>query len=204
MSTQTIYTITYYPNGNPDNVRWVQDSENAVSRVAAFTTPGAANERRAELAEMHGSQYTYNVVEAPVYGPDPTDELVAKHVAVVDNLRTQLDTCQSSLRQAEQRHEQDIERIGSRLNEEAESRGWCTEFDDIVRELNGRLHVELPLRTKTYEVTYDVTVTVTVSVDATDEDDADSEAALNAIDIIQAVRDGAYEESDRRIRRVAD
>lgn len=83
-------------------------------------------------------------------------------------LRVELCRAQELLRSAQQRnstlreaHEQDIERIGRALIEQADSRDWCSEYDEIVKSLNRRLNVPLPTREKDYTVTFTVTVSVT-------------------------------------------
>lgn len=69
-------------------------------------------------------------------------------------------------------HASDIESIGNALLEEAESRGWCSEYDEFVEGLNGRLTYDLPVREREYEVEIDVTYRMTVSVTARSEDEA--------------------------------
>lgn len=52
------------------------------------------------------------------------------------------------------------------LHEEADDRGWCTEFDDFME------RVGLPRRTREYRLEVDVSATVRVTLTATSEDDA--------------------------------
>lgn len=73
---------------------------------------------------------------------------------------------------ARSHHSADISKIGERLIEEAESRSWCGEYDEIVNDLNTELNIELPLRRRSYIVTMDVTVRVYKTVEAVDEDEA--------------------------------
>ena len=98
-----------------------------------------------------------------------------------------------------------IEIIGERLNQEAENRGWCDEFDSIIDEVNSNLPggFQLPTREKEFDVTWTQTVTVTVDCSATftarDADEAREmaenwEDAVDAESIIAAVRYGNYEE----------
>lgn len=69
-------------------------------------------------------------------------------------------------------HASDIEVIGNALQEEAESRDWCSEYDEFVEGVNMRLSMELPVREREYEVEIDVTYRMTVSVTARSEDEA--------------------------------
>lgn len=66
----------------------------------------------------------------------------------------------------------DVETIGARLLDEAESRGWCSEFDEIVSDLNSRLHKPLAERYRDYDVFVEVRVTIPVTVSARSDDEA--------------------------------
>lgn len=57
-----------------------------------------------------------------------------------------------------------INLIGNRLLQEAEDRQWCSEFDEIIEDVNQHLPAEfrLPARTKDYSVSWTETYTVTV------------------------------------------
>ncbi len=103
-----------------------------------------------------------------------------------------IETLMADAAQARERHDSDIARIGERLIEEAESRGWCSEFDEIVDELNGSLHVDLPRRVRDYEVTVPITVSILVTVTARDEDEARENAEYNWADHFD-FREYAYE-----------
>lgn len=58
-----------------------------------------------------------------------------------------------------------IEIIGERLLREAETHGWCSEFDDIIDDVNSSLPnwLQLPTREREYEVTWTETYYVTVN-----------------------------------------
>jgi len=82
----------------------------------------------------------------------------------------------NELSSARANHERDIELIGQTLLDEANSRGWCSEFDTIVDDLNASLNVEL----RRHEREFDVTVTVTYGFSVTAVDaDAASDIAAN-------------------------
>jgi len=66
----------------------------------------------------------------------------------------------------------DIEAIGDALLNEAAYRGWCSEFDTFVADLNQKLHTELKTRMKEFNVTAVYKVTISQSITAVDEDDA--------------------------------
>jgi len=73
----------------------------------------------------------------------------------------------------------DIDLIGSMLEQEAESRNWCNEYDQFIDQFNGESKIAyISPREKEYDVTVDVTVTmtvpVTISVTARNEQDAES------------------------------
>lgn len=109
-----------------------------------------------------------------------------------DRLRHELDTYRSqeesriiSLRiQTERADNADerLQKVYDRLLEEAESREWCSEFDNIMEELG------FPPRTHDYTVRFDVSGEVTMSVNARNEDDAVEEARRQ----MAIVEDGEY------------
>lgn len=75
-----------------------------------------------------------------------------------------------------EQHRADVAAIGTALLAEAETRGWCEEFDEFVERINQTLAVPLPDRKpKTWEVT--ATITVTVRVEAETEGEALRKAA---------------------------
>ena len=73
----------------------------------------------------------------------------------------------------------DIELIGSMLENEAESRNWCSEYDYFIDKFNAESKIAfIDPREKEFDVTVDVsvsmTVPVTISVTARSEEDAES------------------------------
>lgn len=104
-----------------------------------------------------------------------------------------LEDAQRALSQAHQRHDNDIATIGERLIEEADRRGWCSEFDEIVDELNGSLFVDLPRRVRDFSVDVRVEVSLGVTVTATTEDEAREIAAREWRDRVDF---GSYSYSD--------
>ena len=73
----------------------------------------------------------------------------------------------------------DIDLIGSMLENEAESRNWCGEYDQFIDQFNGESKIAyISPREREYDVTVDVTVTmtvpVTISVTASSGEDAES------------------------------
>lgn len=134
--------------------------------------------------ETMGVSYTDDYYRAVTGGGEenaPVDtsqvaELEAKVtnlIATVDNQRAQI----TDLQALQAHHQSDIEIIGEELLEEAERRGWCSDFDGWVDGVNARLTVsELPTREHDYNVTLSYTVDVYVSVTARSESDAVDQA----------------------------
>lgn len=123
----------------------------------------------------------------------------AQLTAQLDDVRTSLAVCREQLAQARQIHRSDIALISERLTEEANDRGWCGEYDEILANLNRALSIELTPRTRDYCVTVPVTIYACVYVSARDEDDA-AEQARDSIDISEALTmsldNGAHGEAD--------
>jgi hypothetical protein len=101
-----------------------------------------------------------------------------------------------------------IEMIGDRLIQESERRGWCSEFDEIIDEVNANMPgpFELPTREREYNVCWSETYTVTVhrstTVTARNEEQA-CEAACelysgeaDEYEMREALSAGNYEFSD--------
>jgi hypothetical protein len=78
-----------------------------------------------------------------------------------------------ALKQAQQAHRADVQTIGREFLAEAQNRGLCAEYDNVIQRINGRLQVGMPVRvTKivTGTVTSTQEVRVVVSSDATEEE----------------------------------
>ena len=91
--------------------------------------------------------------------------------AEVVSLRGLVSAAEAATRAAEQQvadekaaHANDVAQIGTWLQREATSRDWCEDYDDCIEEVNPKLAVKLPTRSREYavrvRVTYEVTRTV--------------------------------------------
>ncbi len=120
---------------------------------------------------------TENTTPDPTTIVDTATTIEAQKAEILD-LQQKLNEYTRSLDFWKQRFgkaETDWNILSERLNEEANDRDWCEEYDTIVTELNGCFTVfELPTRVKSYDVSVTVTATyyTTVTVEATSEDDA--------------------------------
>lgn len=76
-------------------------------------------------------------------------------------------------------HNDDIRIIGEELISEADSRGWCDQYDKFIKRVNDRLHIALPERVKTFSVTQTYRVTRTVTVEARDASEAGDHELVN-------------------------
>lgn len=79
----------------------------------------------------------------------------------IERIQTSNRELQRLYDQSVNKHVADIERIGARLIEESGERGWCSEFDDIIEEMNVDLNCPLPVRQNDFELSVTFTVTVT-------------------------------------------
>lgn len=118
--------------------------------------------------QIFDSKFLLPLTEEPPAPKDPKDVEIERLKA----LNAMLD---GNVIKAKADHQADIKLIGDRLIGEANDRGWCSEYDGIVDELNSDLMVELPLRRQNYQVA--VQYTVYIDVEAGDEDDAREEAS---------------------------
>lgn len=84
----------------------------------------------------------------------------------------ELDELRNELQLARIRHEDDIRRISDAINEEANRRKWCEDFDEFVETLNADLHMPLKVREREFEVTMEIREVVSIMVTATSEEHA--------------------------------
>jgi len=68
------------------------------------------------------------------------------------------------------RHRQDIEFLGTELNNRATQHSLCKQYDDALREINPDLYFPLPRRSQDYRVGLEVYVTFPLSPSATTEE----------------------------------
>ena len=76
-----------------------------------------------------------------------------------------------------ERHKQDVRFISEALIAEAETRGWCSEYDKFIEKLNQRLVQKLEEREHEYVVSATYLLKVSTTIKATDIDDANDKAA---------------------------
>lgn len=110
--------------------------------------------------------------------------------------------------QARDEAQRAISAIGERLITESNDRNWCSEFDEIIDDVNGNLPgwLQLPTREREYEVrwteTYTITVNRSTSVTARNEEQACEIAADSYVgeaddyEMRDAISYGNYEFSD--------
>ena len=95
---------------------------------------------------------------------------------MLNRLRTMYSNLQTQLNVVRNNYSNDIEAIGNRLISEAEDRGWCGVYDEVIEDLNSHLYMELPSRERTFTYKAKYTVYVEVEVESTNESDAEEQA----------------------------
>lgn len=136
----------------------------------------------------------------------PTVEVspeVATLNELVANLKDERTQTQETLRELRVKFDRSIEIISRRLNDEAQNRGWCDEFDRIIEDVNGDLPgpYYLERRKREFEVNWTETYTVTVRRSAIIMAESDEEAIdevrdwdeADTYDIKEAIDSGNYE-----------
>ena len=159
-------------------------SEDTTDAERAMVFAVVLGERNAfATTSVHGQPGDVSPMEADrvphVYYAEQMAYAEAAHKAIMASLSASLDRANTlardgitRLQRARDEHAADITLIGETLMEEAERRQWCSEYDQVVEQLNRRLNIELERRITSYDVTY----TVRITVEARDEDDARSMA----------------------------
>jgi hypothetical protein len=84
---------------------------------------------------------------------------------------------QSNCNNSRTNHRNDIKMISDALIAEADSRGWCDDYDKFVGGLNSRLVVSLEEREQEYEVSATFLLKVSTKIRARNIDDANDQAA---------------------------
>ena len=95
---------------------------------------------------------------------------------MLNRLRTMYSSINTQLNVVRNNYSSDIEKIGERLISEAEDRGWCDAYDEVIADLNSTLYMELPSRERTFTYRARYTVYVEVEVESTNENDAEEQA----------------------------
>ena len=99
------------------------------------------------------------------------DELAALRERCL-NYEVTNESLRAMVNRIESKHRNDIEIIGRALLDEAENRGWCSEFDTFVDKVNGLLYISLITRKNEYVIRRAYLVEVECTVTATSELDA--------------------------------
>lgn len=116
-------------------------------------------------------------------------ESVARLTNERDNLAHALLRSQERFNQRDGEFERSIETIGERLLKERSDRGWCSEFNDIVNEVNDLLPVyKLPVQKQKFTTYVDVegsmVVSIPIEVEAESQEDAYEEVKYWSTDSI--------------------
>lgn len=188
-------TDTLAPNIN-SYLRKTEDGRHELNlRVSPATTEDT-------WIPIEPTMYQMLIVENPDDSTPTVGRLISMLAQARENLREwreKHDTIRSQAFDA-------IDMIGQRLIEESERRGWCSEFDQIIEEVNSNLPGPflLPSREREYEVTwsetYYVTVNRSITVTARNESEAEDYArdydTADTSEILEAVRYNGAEFSD--------
>jgi hypothetical protein len=91
-------------------------------------------------------------------------------------------------------HKDDVRRISEALIEEANTRGWCDDYDKFVEKLNSRLTVALETREREYEVSATYILKVSTKITARNIDDANDQAGELDLDDYNCSIRGDYDD----------
>ena len=80
-------------------------------------------------------------------------------------VRTLLEAAEADNQAVRSRHAHDIAIISERLITEADDRGWCDVYDDVVSALNNDLYLKLEERSRDYTVEVQAMVTFKIKVE---------------------------------------
>jgi len=124
-----------------------------------------------------------------------TNYTVSELVSYITKLRSERSTSQTE-------HAEDIALIGEKAIEMADDLGWCDRYDTFIEELNSRLHISLPHRSKEYEARVRVTVYLQATINASSETEAEEEIS-NMFDRHELSYDGGcFEICDSEVENI--
>jgi hypothetical protein len=103
---------------------------------------------------------------------DFTDELKK----AVQYSQEQLDISLRETASSKKMHRKDIALISQTFIKEADERGYCEAYDEVIDKLNRELHCELDTREQEYQITAKYMVTVTYMTTAKCQSDAEETA----------------------------
>ena len=81
------------------------------------------------------------------------------------------------LEDAEEAHELDLRLIAQRLHQEAEDHNWCSEYDEMIEQINGGLWKKIPPRVHKWIITAEYPVRVQRVVEAATHHEARRQVA---------------------------
>lgn len=144
-------------------------------REGTYRRPEEGSSRHRIEFPGHGPAY-FNLGDIARRTVEPVVEAASEPVVdrEVENLRRRLAAAEANVAAGKEA----IGIIGGRLINEANNRGWCSDYDRIIEDVNSEVASgwELPARNAEYEVTWTESFTVTVhrsaTITARDEDDA--------------------------------
>lgn len=104
------------------------------------------------------------------------DRYMASVDAKSEELEVRLAQAADAVLRAQAQHAADMSLVGERLLAEAVKRGWCSDFDEFLDNVNPHLTVALPTRTQDYTVTITYEVKLSGQVAARSLSDAQDRA----------------------------
>ena len=196
MSIYGFATKTIAPIANdalaPDFTVYTRKTETGATQLNNKVNPQITDEEWVDIP---------NRVYVTLTSTDP-NLTVGKLAALYASEANHTDSWAKRYDQARDEARRAIEMIGERLIDESNNRGWCSEFDDLIDQANSNLPgwLQLPERTREFEVTwtesYTVTVQRSICVEAKSEDHAQEIAAdwdeAEEYEITEAIRSGNY------------
>ena len=197
----------------PDGDNWYsipEEYRTAVGTVTEVTTGIIRPYIRAEFQSIQKPDDTvswsfYNWKPAEETTPEDSSETITAlkaEITRLEGLASRREETIARLNQTVTDAHRGFELISTRMNEEAERRSWCEEFDRIIDELNSDMPGPFSLdeREQEFEVEVEVsgswTYTTTVSVTARSSDAAaemvreDTDSYVDTDDLIRYNRDG--------------
>lgn len=130
------------------------------------------------------------------------DEYITDLRKAVEHLDEAYDLSLTREQKLRDLHRKDIALISSTFIQEANDRGYCEAYDEVIDALNKELHYELDTREKEYEITAKYMVTVTYTTTAACLSDAEDTAnEMDLHDYASRVSDFyEYVEHDTSVR----
>lgn len=116
-----------------------------------------------DIRQLHANQACS--ISAYIAEVEQLTNDLANQSTTISACQTEADGLRQELNRVRLAHITDVQTIGEWLIKLAEDRGFCEEYDRLIDEVNGKLSVELPVRSYSGTVGIELSITIHADID---------------------------------------